>query len=425
MNFNAHAAKALQPGQHIMVDGYPGLRLVATATTRSWVYRFKSPIDEKMRQRKIGSWPALSLPKAIVAWEELKSLRDSGVDPALAQKTARAEKVAEVRSAKAGTYTVQRLVDDYLAGHIDVHRKPKGRAEVRRMFTQNLGGLALLPAATLKRSQAFDFLEGLAKTPVQAASLRGELGAAWDHALDAGRIPEETPNWWRLIMRGKLRSKGRVLQGESSGPVKRVLKDSEVGTLIRWLPNFPQLADDALTLYLWTCTRGAEIMAMAAEEISEEKDGLWWTLPKAKTKNARHAQAMDLRVPLIGRAETVVRRRIEAFPSGYLFPSPGRYGHVEQKTIGVAVHYRMPYSNTHPHLVRPRLPITKWAPHDLRRTGRTLLASMGCPKEVAEAILGHLQPGIEGVYNLYAYDKERRVWLKKLSDRLEVLARQR
>ncbi|MNY51673.1 hypothetical protein D3C86_1872840 [compost metagenome] len=50
---------------------------------------------------------------------------------------------------------------------------------------------------------------------------------------------------------------------------------------------------------------------------------------------------------------------------------------------------------------------------------------MGCPKEVAEAILGHLQPGIEGIYNLYAYDQERRVWLKKLSDRLEVLARKR
>lgn len=423
MNFNAHAAKALQPGQHIMVDGYHGLRLAATATTRTWVYRFKSPVDGKMRQRKIGNWPALSLAKAAAAWEELKALRDSGVDPALAQKAERIEKVVKVKEAKAGVYTVRRLVDDYLEGHIDVHRKPKGRAEVRRMFDQNLGELGLQPAATLKRSQAFDFLEGLAGTPVQAASLRGELGAAWNHALDAGRIPEESPNWWRLIMRGKLRSKGKVLLGESTGPVKRVLKDAEVGALIRWLPNFPKLADDALTLYLWTCTRGAEIMAMEAEEITEESDGWWWTVPKAKTKNARHANAMDLRVPLIGRAETVVRRRLEESPKGYLFPSPGRYGYVEQKTIGVAVHYRMPYCKTDPEGQRARLPVTKWAPHDLRRTGRTMLASLGCPTEVAESIIGHLQPGIEGIYNLYAYDKERRVWLKKLSDRLEALAR--
>jgi len=32
--------------------------------------------------------------------------------------------------------------------------------------------------------------------------------------------------------------------------------------------------------------------------------------------------------------------------------------------------------------------VPKWAPHDLRRTGRTMLAALGCPTEVGEAILG-------------------------------------
>jgi hypothetical protein len=36
---------------------------------------------------------------------------------------------------------------------------------------------------------AFSLLEGVAvKTPVLANSLRSELGAAWDYALDAGRV---------------------------------------------------------------------------------------------------------------------------------------------------------------------------------------------------------------------------------------------
>ena len=425
MHFDARTAKLLLPGQHIMVDGCPGLRLEATATTRTWTYRFKSPVDGKMRQKKIGRWPAMSPAKATSEWEALRGVRGSGADPALADKEARAQRAVQAEEKRAGAYTVERLVDDYLTGHIDTHRKPKGRAEVRRMLTRNLAPIALEQASTLKRQQAFEFLEGLASTPVQAASMKGELGAAWDYALDAGRLPEETPNWWRLIMRGKLRSKGRVLLGESTGPVKRVLNDKETGALIRWLPNFTRLADDALTLYLWTCTRGAEIMAMEAAEISEEADGLWWTVPKAKTKNARHPHATDLRVPLVGRAEVVVRRRLEESPTGYLFPSTGRYGYVEQKTIGVAVHYKMPYCKTYPDLVRARLPVTKWAPHDLRRTGRTMLAALGCPSEVGEAILGHVLPGIQGVYNRHAYDKERRVWLKKLDVKLEQLARQR
>jgi integrase len=424
MHFDARAAKALQPGEHIMVDGCPGLRMEATATTRTWTYRYKSPVDGRMRQKAIGRWPAVSPAKAMAAWEELRDLRDSRTDPVLAGKEVKAQVAAEAAEKRSSVYTVGRLVDDYLKGHVDTHRKEKGRAEVRRMLTRNLGELVTVPAASLKRQQAFEFMEGLAKTPVQAASIKGELGAAWDYALDAGRIPEETPNWWRLIMRGKLRSKGKMLQGKSTGPVKRVLSDKEAGMLIRWLPNFTKLADDALTLYLWTCTRGAEIMAMEADEITEEEDGLWWTVPKAKTKNARHPHATDLRVPLVGRAEVVVRRRLEEHPSGYLFPSTGRNGHVEQKTIGVAVHYRMPYCGTYPELVRARLPVIKWGPHDLRRTGRTMLAALECPAEVAEAILGHVLPGIQGVYNLHRYDAERRVWLARLSEKLEQIASQ-
>ena len=104
-----------------------------------------------------------------------------------------------------------------------------------------------------------------------------------------------------------------------------MLSEAETGELIRWLPNFTSLADDALTLYLWTCIRGAEIRAMEASEITEERDGLWWTVPKSKTKGARHPLATDLRVPLVGRAEAVVRRRLAEAPKGYLFPSTGAF----------------------------------------------------------------------------------------------------
>lgn len=66
--------------------------------------------------------------------------------------------------------------------------------------------------------------------------------------------------------------------------------------------------------------------------------------------------------------------------------------------------------------------MTHWAPHDLRRTSRTLLAALGCPDSVAEALLGHVQPGIQGTYNRHGYDKERREWLLALDMKLEQLA---
>ncbi len=142
-----------------------------------------------------------------------------------------------------------------------------------------------------------------------AARLRMELGSAWHYALDAGRLPENTPNWWREVLRGRLKSKGRKVEGKYTGTQKRVLSLDELGTLIRWLPNFSLTVADALTLYIWTGTRGGEIVAIESTEITEEADGLWWTIPKEKTRGLHNERATDLRVPLIGRAEVVVRRR--------------------------------------------------------------------------------------------------------------------
>lgn len=426
MQFDAKAAKLLEPGQHFTISDCPGLRLEATASTRSWTYRYKSPVDSKMRQVKIGTWPAMSYHAAVVEWEKLRDVRAAGQDPSEQRRAAReAEAQAQEarRAAAARRVTVRRICDQYLEEHIEARRQEKGAKEVRRLFDVHLGELADVDPAKLTRAQAFDLLQGMVDTPVIAGALRRELGAAWDHALDAGRLDENVPNWWRLIMRGKLRSRGRVLQGERVGTSKRVLSEAELGQLIRWLPNFSRMVDDALTLCLWTLLRGGEITAMHADDIADEKDGLWWTIPKMETKNRQRERAEDHRVPLVGRAERIVRRRLAAADGGYLFSSHGKSGHVEQKALGVAVWTHMPYCGTRPEQQRPRLPVTHWAPHDLRRSSRTLLASMGCPDAVGEALIGHLPPQTgTNVYNRHRYDRERREWLVQLAGRLERLA---
>jgi integrase len=423
MQFDAREAKLLAPGAHIIMDDYPGLRLKASATGRSWIYRYKSPVDGKMRQIKIGNWPALSAPAAIVKWEELKLARDGGSDPSVEKKAERVhEQAAELLQRevmKEAKYTVAKLCDDYIAGHIVRHRKPKGASEVARMFRTMLGDFGSVPAAAVGRNDAFTFLERFMDIPVQGANIRRELGAAWDYALDAGRLPDTSPNWWRLVMKGRFRSRGKAINGEKVGTAKRVLSEAELSVLLPWMPNFSRMLEDVLTLYMWTGQRGAEIVAMRGDEITEEVDGLWWTIPKAKTKNARHENAGDQRVPLIGRAVVIVKRRREREGKGYLFPNQKKTGHVDQKTVQSSVYMHQPYAQTRPDNYRPRLPVGNWAPHDLRRTSRTLLASLGCPEEIAEAILGHMKPGIVGVYNRHSYEKERRYWLSILSEHLE------
>lgn len=421
--FDARSAKALKPGEHLTVPDAPGLRLEATQQHRTWTYRYKSPVDGRMRQVRLGRWPALAFAGALAAWERLKQQRDAGADPA-AEK--RAKRAAAVQASSASAYTVAHLVADYLRDYQSAVA-PKTYAEAARLLNRELTALEHKPAAQVTRADAFDLLNGMQQRPVVAGMLRQQLGAAWDRALDAGRLAPDVPNWWRLVLRGKLKSKGKVVDGEHQGVVKRALSAEELALLLPWLPNFTRDVEDALRLVLWTACRGAEVVAMQREEVCEEPDGWWWTVPKGKLKMRRNPLLTDLRVPLVGVSEQIVRRRLESTAGaagGWVFPSRGASGHIEQKALGVAVWTHMPGCALRKDWIRPRLPVANWAPHDLRRTARTQLAALGCPAEVAEAILGHLLPGMQGTYNRHHYDVERRTWLTRLAAHLDQLGGQ-
>src|SRR6185436_2909149 len=60
-------------------------------------------------------------------------------------------------------------------------------------------------------------------------------------------------------------------------------------------------------------------------------------------------------------------------------------------------------------------PIPAWVFHDLRRTGRSLLARARVDSEHAERVLGHRQETIVETYNRYDYLPEKRDALKKLA----------
>jgi integrase len=414
--FDARAAKSLGDGDHLTFTECPGLRLVAQGEQRTFIYRYRSPVSGALRQVKLGRWPVMSFAAAVAAWQRRKTERDAGGDPAEAKRVER-----KARDIDTG-YTVRRACDDYLGRYRDTVA-PKTFAEAARLLEIELVDLADMQAAQVTRTVAFELISSKRDKPVVAANLRRLLGAVWEDAHDAGRLSDDVPNWWRQILRGKLKSKGKVIGGEHQGATKRALSEDELRIVLRFLPNFSRDVRDVCELYLWTACRGAEICAMERNEVTDEDDGLlWWTVPREKLKMRRNPLTCDLRVPLFGRAQEIVRRRLEVPKGRWLFPSPGKTGHVEQKATGVAVWSHMPYAETRPDWVRPRLAVTHWAPHDLRRTSRTLLSKLGCPSDVAEAILGHLPPGVQGVYNRHQYDAERKTWLERLATRLDALA---
>ena len=424
MVFDARAAKALQPGGVIAVDGCPGLRLLATKFGKTWTYRYKTP-EGKLRQVALGPWPGLSLHDAMAAWMDARGKKAAGVDPAAQRRAAR--QAAKATPAPPKSYTVALLVGDYIKGQLEVNRAKDGAAAARRALERMLAAepeLAATDAAKVTRAQCFDVLDARKATPMATAKLRSMLGSAWEFALDAGRLDGNTPNWWRQLMQGKLKSKGKVMGGKHVGQSRRALRNEEIAALLGWLGNMHQIGRDAVVMYLWTCTRGSEIFAMRPEHVTKEGAVLWWTVPKELTKNARFADAVDLRVPLFGRARQVVERRLASVGrSGFLFES-GKGEQYTQHAFSTYIYDLQPYS---PKAKRrgsraTEMPVTNWTPHNLRRTGRTLLAALGCPRDIGEAVVGHMPPAIEATYNVHSYDAERVEWLQRLDAHLASLA---
>ena len=79
--------------------------------------------------------------------------------------------------------------------------------------------------------------------------------------------------------------------------------------------------------------------------------------------------------------------------------------HISESTLGVA-------------LAKVKHDLEPFTIHDMRRTAKTLLASLGVKPHISERCLNHKIKGVEGIYDGYDYFEERKVALKALSDLL-------
>ena len=85
-----------------------------------------SPVDGRLRQIKIGNWPAVPWAKAVARWDDHRRLRDEGIDP-----QHRTERAARKRDA----VTVEPVARVFLAEHIAKEcRTEKAKYDALRMF---------------------------------------------------------------------------------------------------------------------------------------------------------------------------------------------------------------------------------------------------------------------------------------------------
>ncbi|CAN5442232.1 site-specific integrase [soil metagenome] len=404
---------AMTQGDELSDPDYPGLRVrcgkvdANGKSTKTFFYRFRNKAGE-LKQLRIGAFGEWTLAAARKKRDAHRVTLDNGGDPQENKQTEKtAAKAVSTAKKQAAKDTVRHLTDLYLQKKVEPNRKKKGYNEARRLITSAIEGIETKPANGITRKQADAIIGEIAqRAPRVAQMTRTEMRAAWEYGINK-----------ELVAMNPFAGKD-VGDIPKRAPKQQVLTGKQAGALLRWMrePNsYSRTVADALEITLRTGLRSGEVCGIRMNELDERNGVLWLDIPASRMKMGEPHS-----VPLVGRArEVVLSRKVEG--ATYLFPTRDGKKPIEQKVLGVEVYASSGRSTAAAYAHRRVCPVTGWAPHDLRRTARTLLGELGCPFEVGEAILAHALPGVAGIYNKAAYAPQKIEWLTKLGEYLDAI----
>ncbi|MFZ5600876.1 MAG: tyrosine-type recombinase/integrase [Pseudomonadota bacterium] len=317
------------------------------------------------------------------------------------QAQAKAERTA---AAIAARMTVEALFNHWLA--IDAGNRKDGGGELRRSFTRDvLPLIGHLHVEDVKKGHILQVVDPiLARGTKRMAKVTfANLRQMFRFAVDRDII-EHDPS--AAIRKAKI--------GGKDTERDRVLAEDEIRTLAKQMPDAGLLptTEAAVWIALSTCCRIGELLAARWEHIDLER--MEWTIPAENSKNGKPHTVY------LSRFAAEQFRRVQAY-SGHIpwiYPNTKDTGPVCAKTITKQLTDRQrqpgngPMSNRSAKTDALLLPGGKWTSHDLRRTGATLMVTLGVIPEVAERCLNHTEENkVKRIYQRHNYaDEMREAW---------------
>jgi integrase len=365
----------------------------------TWMLRYRFAGRE--RWMALGNYPDVTLAEARTGAAQARKLVDKGLDPLGAKRALQAREAAKA----AGDGTFANLAEDWYRQEVTGAKRPPKHPEIPRRHLDKylLPPLRTKQAASISAMDVADIVERIArKHPTAANDVLLTARRVLNYAVRRQRIPANpvaslTP---KLDGGGAERSRDRALSRDELAALFASMRGSAA---------FGGLNLLAVRLLLALCVRKGELFAARWPEFDLDgttDDGPVWHLPASRTK-----MRQPLDIPLSPQVtEWLKALRLLASGSDFVFPARrrdkrSRAAHVGRDTLNAALSELKDKHELQPFTV-----------HDLRRTARTLLASLGTRSEVVEMCLGHKPRGVEGTYNRHDYFEERRVALEQLSN---------
>lgn len=201
----------------------------------------------------------------------------------------------------------------------------------------------------------------------------------------------------------------------------RVLTELEIRALARQLPDAHLLpsTECAVWIALSTMCRIGELSKAKFSDL--DFLAKTWTIPVAnsKTSKAHTVYLSDFAL------EQFKALKATAQSDTWIFPNRDNSSHVCEKSITKQVGGRQTeniLSNRSQHNQALVLTGDKWTPHDLRRTGATLMGDLGIAPDVIEKCLNHTEENkIKRIYQRQKMELEQAQAWRVLGERLRLL----
>lgn len=300
--------------------------------------------------------------------------------------------ISPVRRIRGGL-TLQSLTNDYLVSPEAGEWRESTRDYNERMLRSANRHLGNVAVSAITRADVQAMIDTMrSNRPGLAVAVASCLRSMFRWALRRDLIQNDPTVH---VVQPSQRSRERVLSPEEIGKFWRACEESQATSASAF----------GLQLVLLTGARPGEVFGLKRAEISREEDGRWWTLPAERSKTG-----VEIRRPLSTEADRLVGL-LEAAVSANVETLVLRGSNASSSWTKACKK------------VMERAGITNRATtHDLRRTARTAMSRLGVRFEVAEAVLGHAQQGVAGVYNRHGYQVEMRDALEKLAAEYKRLA---
>ncbi|MES2934834.1 MAG: tyrosine-type recombinase/integrase [Pseudomonadota bacterium] len=416
---------------------------VATSGVKSWIVTYV--IDGIQRDYPLAKpWGKksddghLSLADARTESEKIRALARTGIDYQIKlenERLAEIKRVADEAAAaiaktqaetlrqkqiEAENLTVQNLFDAWVP---DTDRKDKG-AEIRRLFQRDV--LPIVGGKALKSLTEKDF-RAILNTVVERGSNRMAVMLLSD-LKQMFRWAEKRRPWKSLIEDNpvELLEAQKITADDYEGNERtRTLSASEIKELADKMPKAGLLirTEIAMWIMLSCCCRIGEIIKARWEHVDFE--ARIWTIPKENAKNKNEHKVFLSDFALI----YFHRLRELSGASAWCYPDAKDETHVCLKSTTKQIRDRQltaqgraPMSNRSKRADALILSGGDWVPHDLRRTGATMLQPLGVTPEVIERVLNHVEPDkLKRTYQTYDYADEKREAWRLLGDRLSLI----